>query len=91
MICKRCGKSLDDDRVDCPYCGSPLFKENNNEKSLSGGYSVAMYLFSVLGGFLGFFLSINVLFAKGMSGLKKYNQEARKTATITLVISLLSL
>lgn len=38
MICKKCGKELDDEFQVCPYCGSPIQKDVNNQQNTSYNY-----------------------------------------------------
>lgn len=38
MICQKCGKELDDEFQVCPYCGSPIQKDVNNQQNTSYNY-----------------------------------------------------
>ena len=74
MICKNCGKDIDDNAVVCPYCGVQVSALNStaattsaNEVKNVNGVGIASFIVGLLSFGLGFIFAIVPLIALGLS------------------------
>ena len=87
--CRNCGEIIDASLEFCPKCNTNQVTLAKREpKEAKTGQKVAMWIFCIIGGLIGFVIAISIITSKYPDKTHAYNENSRTQAKIAMVICL---